>query len=57
MILDKLAVKEGKSIILSQSPAEVYSEPYQTCKNELFIKIVNGFQPLTVFAKSSILNT
>ena len=35
---------------------EVYPEPYQTSKMELLAKIVNGFQPLTIFAKSSILD-
>ena len=39
--------------------AEAYSEPTQNCqttKMEFFAKIVNGFQPLTIFAKSFILN-
>ena len=31
-------------------------EPCQTSKMELFAKRVNGFQPLTIFAKSSILD-
>ena len=35
---------------------EPHSEPCQTLKMELFAKIVNGFQTLTVFAKSSILD-
>ena len=35
---------------------EPHSEPCQTFKMELFAKIVNGFQTLTVFAKSSILD-
>ena len=35
---------------------EVYSEASQTSKIKLFVKIVNGFQPLTIFVKSSILN-
>ena len=35
---------------------EAYSEPCQTSKIELFAKIVNGFQPLTIFAKSSVLD-
>ena len=30
------------------------SEPSQTSKKKLSAKIVNGFQPLTIFAKSSI---
>ena len=35
---------------------EVYSEPVQISKNELFGKIVNDFQPWIIFAKFSILN-
>ena len=34
--------------------AKSYSEPRQTSNNEIFTKMVNGFQPLTIFAKSSI---
>ena len=34
--------------------AEVYLEPCQVYKIVLFAKIVNGFQSLTIFAKSSI---
>ena len=30
---------------------EAYSEPSQTSKLELFAKIVNGYKPLTIFAK------
>ena len=33
-----------------------FLEPSQTSKMELFAKRVNGFQPLTIFAKSSILD-
>ena len=32
----------------------VFSEPCQTPKIERFAKIVNGFSPLTIFAKGSI---
>ena len=35
---------------------KVYSEPCQTSEIIFFVKIVNGFQPLTIFAKRSILN-
>ena len=35
--------------------SEVYSEPCQTYKMEIFGKIVNGFQLLTIFSPSSIL--
>ena len=34
---------------------EAHSEPSQTYKMERFAKIVNGFQPLPIFAKPSIL--
>ena len=34
----------------------VYSEPPQTSKMEHFAKIVIGLQPLTVFAKHSLLD-
>ena len=34
--------------------AEMHLEPCQTCKRELFKKIVDGFQMLAVFAKTSI---
>ena len=33
---------------------EVNSEPWQTSEIVLFAKIVNGRQPLTIFAKSCI---
>ena len=36
--------------------AEVHPEPSQTYKTELFTKIVNSFQLLTIFVKSSILD-
>ena len=35
---------------------ETYSEPSRISQMELFAKIVNGFQPLTIFARSSILD-
>ena len=35
---------------------EVYPEPSQTSKMEILVKIVNGFPPFTIFAKSSILD-
>ena len=38
------------------SNSEAYSEPYQLSKMERFAKIINGFQPLTIFAKQSILD-
>ena len=38
---------------LLQNTAEAYSEPSRTSKKELFARIVNFFQPLTIFAKAS----
>ena len=35
---------------------KVYSAPCQTSRTGDFMKIVNGFQPLTIFAKSTILH-
>ena len=35
--------------------AEAYAEPCKTSKMEFSAKIVNGIQPLTIFAKSSVL--
>ena len=35
---------------------EAYSEPSQTSKKESFTKIVNGVEPLTIFAKRSVLD-
>ena len=36
--------------------SEACSEPCQTTKKKRFAKIVNGFQPSTIFAKRSILD-
>ena len=41
---------------LHKNVAEAYSEPSRTSKMQLFAKIVNGFQPLIIFAKSFILD-
>ena len=38
------------------SIVEAYLEPSQTSKMDLFAKIVNRFQPLTIFAESSMLD-
>ena len=43
------------SVECAQTP-EAYSEPSGTSKMEFFAKIVNGWKPLTIFAKSSILD-
>ena len=37
-------------------PTEAHSEPSRTSKMDLFVKIVDGWRPLTNFAKSSILD-
>ena len=37
-------------------PEEAHSEHSQISKMKLFEKIVSGFQPLTIFAKNSILD-
>ena len=34
---------------------QTFSEPSGTSKMELFAKIINGYKPLTISAKSSIL--
>ena len=34
----------------------MYAEPWQICKMEVFSKIIDSFQLLTVFSKSSILD-
>ena len=39
-----------------QRLSEAYPEPSQTSKMELFVKIVKGGNPLTIFEKSSILD-
>ena len=36
--------------------SEANSEPCQTSKTKLFAKTVNGFSPLTIFVKRSILD-
>ena len=38
------------------SLTEAYSDPCQTSKMENFAKIVDGFQPLPIFAKRSIID-
>ena len=35
---------------------KAYSEPSQTSKMDLFARIISSFQPLTIFAKNSILD-
>ena len=45
-------VREGAKLI-SSMVAETYLEPCKTSKKESFAKIVNGYKPLTIFAKRS----
>ena len=40
----------------NRKSSHAYSETCQTLKMKFFTKIVNGFQTLTIFAKSSIVN-
>ena len=42
-------------IFVSVHVWQIYSEHYQISKTECFTEIVNSFQPLTIFAKHSIL--
>ena len=42
--------------IFCDTPAEAYSEPSRTSKMGLFTKIVNGWKPLNIFAKRSIVD-
>ena len=42
--------------ILSEQTSEVYPEPCQISKLELFVKKINGFQLLTIFMKRSVLD-
>ena len=39
-----------------QQSSEAYWEPCRTIKIEPFTKIANGFQPLTIFVKGSMLD-
>ena len=43
----------NNEFVLSDS-TQTYSEPCQTSKMEHFMKEVNEFQPLTIFAKRTI---
>ena len=42
------------SALRSALNAEAHLEPYQTYKMERFVKVINGFQLLTLFTKLSI---
>ena len=44
------------TVHLIQKNKETYSEPCQTSKMELYVKIVEGGRPLANFAKSFILD-
>ena len=47
-------INECKSILQVGCESQVYEEPRQTSKTELFVKIVTGFQLLTIFDKNSV---
>ena len=47
---------KNKRALTFKTNSEVYSEPCQTSRMELFAKIVNGFSFLTIFTKISIIN-
>ena len=49
-------VRFFKKSVKKISHTEAYSEPYQISKMERFGEIVNGFLPLTIFAKRTILD-
>ena len=44
------------TVIHSRQKPEAYSELCQTSKMDYFKKKVNGFYPLTIFAKHSLLD-
>ena len=47
-----MIIFESKFVTMKcSSSSQKYSEPYLTSKMERFAKIVNSFQPLTIFAK------
>ena len=52
-------VMKKKQLILQETETWLtgaYSEPCQTSNTEVFAEIGNGFQLLTIFSKSSILD-
>ena len=52
------ATSEGLLRLASKGEyfSELFSDPCQISKMELFVNIINGFQPLTIYSKSSILD-
>ena len=48
--------KQIKILTESYLVLEAYLEPNKTSKMELFVIIVNGLQPLTIFEKSFMLD-
>ena len=49
-------LKTSENLWFSELRTLAYSELYQTWRVEHFAKIVNGFSPLPIFAKRSILD-
>ena len=43
--------EEGKELIISEIPSDVSSGLYQVSMTEIFAKVFNQFQPLTIFVK------
>ena len=52
----QLPYESPPTILKTWDSTEAYSDPCQTCKIEVFAEIVNGFQLLTIYAESSILD-
>ena len=56
IMLGKLRLWQKYGFLVFLIKKNVYPEPTQTSKTESFAKIVNDFQPSTIFIKSSILD-
>ena len=54
-VMIKIKLRLFLTILLVQK-AEAYLKSCQTSRMELLVKIVNGWKPLSIFAKSSILD-
>ena len=55
-MLGKLRLWQKNGFLVFLIKKNVYPEPTQTSKTESFAKIVNDFQPSTIFIKISILD-
>ena len=58
--MTKIVFSDGLECIVhstkKMSISKAYSEPCQVCEREIFAKIVCGFELLTIFAESFILD-